>query len=255
MGSCSPDHASLPVSSCSADAEAPRRKSASIAWSTRRLPLEDALVRDAASQDEPLPRTDAGGDSHTISQGGSTTILAGDAGVGTCKLLRPALMQPYSGPAVIRFVRVGGAEVAELVFNDGGHPQLSDAPLVAAAATRDVAMPAKSTLPSCAVAGRAIYCPDANGAIHLALAGDSDVVVAKSRPGTPISAARIGDGHRVLAYLEENATSEGSVRQAKIRWTTAPRIRCLKRGAVQPRWPSSLEKAKSSLLHSTLASR
>ena len=91
---------------------------------------------------------DAGPDVRAMSNSTSTTILAADAGVGTCKLLRPALMQTFGGPAAIRFVHVGRVEIAELVFNDDGHPQFSDAPPVGAGVLRDVPMPPKTTLPA-----------------------------------------------------------------------------------------------------------
>jgi hypothetical protein len=162
----------------------------------------------------------------------STTILAADAGAGACKLLRPALMQTFGGPAAIRFVHVAGAEIAELVFNEGGHPRFSDAPPVGAGVLRDVPMPPKTTLPGCAAAGDIVYCPDANGAIHRTRgSGEGDMVVTQSRPGTPIAAATLGDQNVVLGYLREGTTSEGAVREAMLTLNDGPPVRLSEDGA------------------------
>ena len=182
--------------------------------------VESGGARDAASDasmvDAASPQ-DAGSDVRAMSNSTSTTILAADAGVGTCKLLRPALMQTFGGPAAIRFVHVGRVEIAELVFNDDGHPQFSDAPPVGAGVLRDVPIPPKTTLPGCAVARDVVYCPDTSGAIHRTHgSGEGDTIVAQSRPGTPVAAAPLGDTNIVLAYVREATTSEGAVREGMV---------------------------------------
>jgi hypothetical protein len=117
-------------------------------------------------------------------------------------------------------------EVAELVFNDSGHPLLSDAPLrTRIRLPASVPMPPKTSLPGCTGAGGMVFCPDSSGAIHRmgrppAAHGmiddpDSDAVVAQSRAGTSIAAAPIGGNHVVLAYQQEAATTEGMVREAR----------------------------------------
>jgi hypothetical protein len=185
-----------------------------------------------ASLAETASARDAGDDSRPMSRSTSTTILAADAGVGTCKLLRPALMQTFGGPAAIRFLHPGGTEIAELVFNDAGHPQFSDAPPLYARALRDVPMPPKTTLPGCAVAGDVVYCPDATGAIHRTRgSGDGDTIVARSRPGTAITAAPVGDENVVLAYLREGTTSEGAVREAMVTLNDGPPVRLSEDGS------------------------
>ena len=170
---------------------------------------------DLAVKTQALP--DAASDARPMSNATSTTILSADAGAGACKLLRPAVMQTAGGPGAVRFVRAGAAEIAELVFNDEGRPVFSDAPFKPDAGVRDVPMPPKTVLPGCAAAGGVVYCPDPSGAIHRTRgSGEDDVVVAKSRAGTPVSAAVIGDGHVVVAYIDEVTTSEGQVREAKM---------------------------------------
>jgi len=142
--------------------------------------------------------------------------LSADAGAGACKLLRPPIMQPYGGPAVIRFVESDGGETPELVFNDEGHPRRSLVPRSTSPASANVPMPPKSTLPSCAVARDLIFCPDVSGAIRRTIGKvESDRVVAQSRAGTPIAAAAVGE-HVILAYLQEVTTSEGLVREARV---------------------------------------
>jgi hypothetical protein len=186
----------------------------------------DASTADASST------RDAGTDARPMSNASSTTILAADAGAGACKLLRPALMQIYGGPAVIRFVRAWGTEIAELVFNDGGHPQFSAAPPIDAGVLREVPMPPKTTLPSCAVARDVVYCPDEAGAIHRTHgSGEGDTLVAQSRPGTPIAAASLGDQNVVLAYVRESTTSVGAVREAMVTLNDGPPVQLSEDGS------------------------
>lgn len=193
--------------------------------------VASVVVPDAAPADSG-ERPDVETDARPMSNSVSTTILAADAGAGACKLLRPALMQTYGGPAAIRFLHPGGAEIAELVFNDGGHPQFSDAPPVDAGVVRDVPMPPKTTLPGCAVAGDVVYCPDASGAIHRTHgSGEEDTIVARSRPGTSIAAATVGDENIVLAYLREGTTSEGAVREAMVTLNDGPPVRLSEEGS------------------------
>jgi hypothetical protein len=163
----------------------------------------------------------------------SMTLLASDAGSRSCKLLRPPLMQSYGGPAAIRFVHVGGAELAGLVFNDVGRPQFSDAPLAVDRSVPEVPMPPKTTLTSCAVARDFVYCPDDKGAIRRVRggAGEDATVVAQGRASTSVSAAPIGDGHVVLAYIEEGQSSEGLVRNAKVMLDEGPAVQLSEEGS------------------------
>lgn len=144
--------------------------------------------------------------------------LSIDAGAGACKLLRPPIMQTYGGPAAIHFVESDGVETPELVFNDEGHPRRGIVPRSTAPSPASVPMPSKCTLPSCVAAHDLVFCADASGAIRRSIGKvDSDTVVAQSRAGTPIAAASIGGDHVVLAYLQEVTTSEGLVREARIK--------------------------------------
>jgi hypothetical protein len=215
------------LSGCKSDPAPARTDAAPIAVSSARAPA----IADASVVDAEAPR-DAGADARRMSNATSTTILAADAGAGACKLLRPALMQTFGGPATIRFVHVAGTEIAELVFNEGGQPRFSDAPPVDAGALRDVPMPPKTTLPGCATANDVVYCPDANGAIHRTRgSGEGDTVVAQSRPGTPIAAATLGEQNVVLGYLREGTTSEGAVREAMLTLNDGPPVRLSEDGA------------------------
>jgi hypothetical protein len=187
----------------------------------------DAVPKDAA------PPHDAAADARRMSHSASTTILAADAGAGACKLLRPALMQTHGGPAAIRFVHAGTAEIAELVFNEAGRPHFSAAPLARAGAIPEIPMPPKTTLPGCAVAAPDIvYCPDSSGAVHRTHgSGEDDTIVARSRPGTGVAASAIGDGHVLLAFIRESATSEGLVREAQISLDDGPSVRLSEEGS------------------------
>ncbi len=195
------------------------------------IDVANTVVTDAAPTDA-SDRRDVQADARAMSSSVSTTILAADAGAGACKLVRPALMQTFGGPAVIRFLHLGGAEIAELVFNDGGHPQFSDAPPIDAGAPRDVPMPPKTTLPACAIARDVVYCPDASGAIHRTHgSGEGDTIVAQSRPGTSIAAASVGNENIVFAYLREGTTSEGPVREAMVALNDGPPVRLSEEGS------------------------
>src|SRR5215467_7623294 len=136
--------------------------------------LADATRPQPAADASSAQAREAGGDAsspdggpRSVSNSSSTTILLAGAGAGTCKLLRPALMQSYGGPAVLHFLHPGGTEVAELVFNEAGRPQRSNAPITRIdRAPPSVPMPPKTALPGCAVSRDVTYCPDASGAIH-----------------------------------------------------------------------------------------
>jgi hypothetical protein len=187
--------------------------------------VSEAGRRAVSSTPEAGPRS--------VSNSASTTILLSDAGARACKLLRPALMQSYGGPAALHFIHPGGAEIAELVFNDAGRPELSAAPTVHLDRARAaVPMPPKTALPGCAVARATVYCPDASGAIHRTRdGGEGDTVVARSRAGTPIAAAPLGTDHVVLAYIKEGVTTEGLVRHAEVMLDDGPPVRLSEEGS------------------------
>jgi hypothetical protein len=172
---------------------------------------------DAPVLDASLPN-DAPSDAQRMSKSTATTILAADAGAGSCKLLKPPIMQPYGGPAALRFVGIGRAAMAELVFNEAAHPRFSGIPIGQKRSFLDVPMPPKTTLPGCAVLSDYVYCPDASGAIHRSKGGgEDDTIVAQGRAGTPLSVAKIGDGHVLLAYIRDETTTEGQVRVGELK--------------------------------------
>jgi hypothetical protein len=157
-------------------------------------------------------------DALRMSKSITTTILAPDASSSSCKLLRPPIMQPYGGPAALRFVGVGQAGMAELIFNEASRPRFSGIPFTRRRSFVDVPMPPKTSLPGCAVLSDFVYCPDASGDIHRTEGGEKDTVVAHGRAGTPLSVAKIEPDHVLLAYIRDETTSEGRVRAAELKF-------------------------------------
>jgi hypothetical protein len=170
-------------------------------------------------------------DSRRMSQSITTTILAPDASSTSCKLLRPPVMQPYGGPAALRFVGAGQALMAELVFNEASRPRFSGIPFTQRRSFMDVPMPPKTSLPGCAVLSNFVYCPDANGEIHRTEGGEKDTVVARGRAGTPLSVAKIAPDHVLLAYIRDETTTEGVVRVAEVKLDDGPPVRLSEEGS------------------------
>jgi hypothetical protein len=140
-------------------------------------------------------------------------------------------MQPYGGPAALRFVGTGQASIAELVFNEASRPRFSGIPFTQKRSFLDVPMPPKTTLPGCAVLSDFVYCPDESGAIHRTEGGEKDTVVAQTRPGTPLAVGRIAPDHVLLAYIREEVSSEGRVRVAEVKLDDGPPIRLSEEGS------------------------
>ena len=161
----------------------------------------------------------------------TTTILAPDASSNSCKLLRPPIMQPYGGPAALRFVGAGQASMAELIFNEASRPRFSGIPFAQRRSFVDVPMPPKTSLPGCAVLSDFVYCPDASGAIHRTEGGEKDMIVAQGRAGTPLSVAKIAPDHVLLAYIREETTTEGLVRVAELKLDDGPPVRLSDEGS------------------------
>ena len=175
---------------------------------------------------------DASPDARRMSKSAATTILAGDAGSSSCKLLRPPIMQPYGGPAALRFLGAGQAWMAELVFNESSRPRFSSTPFAQRRSLVDVPMPPKTSLPGCAALSDFVYCPDASGAIHRTKGGgEDDTVVAHGRAGTPLSVAKIAGDHVLLAYIGEEATTEGQVRIGELKLDDGPPVRLSEEGS------------------------
>jgi hypothetical protein len=176
--------------------------------------------------------TDGSSDVRRMSKSSATTILAADASLNSCKLLRPPIMQPYGGPAVLRFVGTGRASMAELIFNESSRPRFSGTPFTQKRSFVDVPMPPKTTLPGCVALSDFVYCPDTSGAIHRTQGGgDNDTIVAKSRPGTPLSVTKLGSDHVLLAYIHDETTTEGVVRAAAIALDDHPPVRLSDEGS------------------------
>jgi hypothetical protein len=187
--------------------------------SKRAREMERAPVAPArpASPEAGVRPRDAGAEAGTPDAAVRRVVWFGaDAGAAACKLLRPPMMQSYGGPAAIRLIQSKNIDLAQLIFNEDGRPRFSDIPRQPIALTTAV-MPPKSALPGCALARDVAFCADGVGAIRRTVgAVENDTVVAQSRPGTPLAAAPIGEDRVVLAFLQEETTSEGLVRQARV---------------------------------------
>jgi hypothetical protein len=140
-------------------------------------------------------------------------------------------MQPYGGPAALRFVGTGQASMAELVFNEASRPRFSGIPFTQRRSFVDVPMPPKTSLPGCAVLSDFVYCPDANGEIHRTQGGEKDTIVARGRGGTPLSIATIAPDHVLLAYIRDEVTSEGRVRAAEVKLDDGAPVRLSDEGS------------------------
>ena len=145
---------------------------------------------------------------------GDRTVAAFDAGASACKPLRAPYIDPdFIAPVALRLDARAAIPAAQLIFNESGIPHVVDVPAdnrdasVAVSASRT-----RTTLPSCAVAGDVILCPDASGVVQ-AWRGEKHSIVAHARPGTDIAAATI-DGKIALAFLMDHVTSEGVTREA-----------------------------------------
>ncbi len=109
------------------------------------------------------------------------------------------------------------------VQNDNGRPRFATfatGPVVGSAApapeTTDAAVSAGLTA-GCAWADGHVFCPDRSGAVHRARPdGSEDHVVASSRSGSRVAAARLASQKVGLAYLASRKTSEGWVSEASI---------------------------------------
>jgi hypothetical protein len=166
-----------------------------------------------ASASAPAPAPSVPPSAPLPAQRAVVSIDNADAGAGGCKLLRGPLAQPFNGPAKLRMVERAEGQLAELVVNAGGAPRFYDV-LPGDAGAPPQVVPPKSTLPACAAARDAVFCPDASGAIHRSSgSGEGDTVVAQSRAGTDLSAAMLG-AHALVAYIAERVTSDGLLREA-----------------------------------------
>jgi hypothetical protein len=137
-----------------------------------------------------------------------------DAGVTACRALRAPYVDPdFIAPVALRLREDGATPTAQLVFNDTGVPHVVDVPADDKDASAAIsASRTRTTLPSCAVAGDAIVCPDASGVVQ-AWRGDRHTILARARPGTDVAAATI-DGKLALAFVADHVTSEGVMREA-----------------------------------------
>ena len=137
-----------------------------------------------------------------------------DAGLSACRPLRAPYIDPdFIAPVALRIDDRAAVPVAQLIFNDTGIPHIVDVPgdtkdaSVAIRASRT-----RTTLPSCAVAGDAVLCPDASGIVQV-WRGEKHSILAHARPGTDVTAATI-DGRLAVAFLMDHVTSEGVMREA-----------------------------------------
>jgi hypothetical protein len=130
--------------------------------------------------------------------------------------------QPFRGPAAIT---IAGDEL-ELIANDNGRPQTYRYPtsLPASKDAPPVVPPKPASFasmrwPGCALAAGFAYCPAQGGAIvrsRLGEHGGSSEAkeIARPRASGRISAAPLGAGHAVVAFLDQRMTTEGKMLQA-----------------------------------------
>lgn len=161
---------------------------------------------------------------------------AGDGGAlaGCRRTFGPAEM-PFRGPAAMR---VDGDDLV-LVLNDAGAPKLHTIPIPAVpprSAPTPPAPPRPASFfsvswPPCALAGKYTYCPGPGGRVVRSGPAGARKEVAKGRPGARIAAVALGDGHSLVAYLDERTTTEGKVLQAFAAFDEDPPVRLSDDGA------------------------
>ena len=199
------ESALAPIASFAAKVDAGTFASASSAASS------DAAIEDASADGAKVVRAEDDG----------------GASPNACKVVALAPVTAFNGPAALRLVVRGESEIAELVFNESGQPRVV-APLLTAldgGAPASDALPPKSTLPACAIAGDAVYCADAYGAIRR-----GERIVARARSGTDLAAATIGT-HVLMGYIAERVTSEGLFREAFVTMDDGAPVRLSENGS------------------------
>lgn len=170
-------------------------------------PPAETAVKDAA-KDEDAAITDAG------PRDGATSFVpfVGDAGPNGCKALFGPQEQPFRGTA---YLAQEGARLS-VVANDSGRPKGFGVVIppanVVVPPTRVLSFEAMS-YPPCEPAGKSVYCPSKGGVIRR-IEGGNEREVGKGRTGTRIVAAPLGEGHSIVAYLNERNTTEGLMIQA-----------------------------------------
>ena len=193
-------------------------------------------AKPSASQAPAAPPSASAGDAAPPAAHGSADAgPAGDGGAlaGCRRTFGPAEM-PFRGPAVMR---VEGEELV-LILNDAGTPKLHAVPIPPVpprtAATPPAPPPPSAffavSWPACALAGKYTYCPGPGGRVFRS-GPQGRKEVAKGRPATRITAAPLGDGHSIVAYLDERTTTEGKVLQAFAAFDEEPPVRLSDDGA------------------------
>jgi hypothetical protein len=149
-------------------------------------------------------------------------VLADGGASSVCKRIYGPVRQPFTGPARLEIV----GRSLRVVTHRNGTPAFADVPLEPPGApvkppvsTDDVAPPVSS--PPCAVAGNYTFCVDEEGAVHRYRADGSDPrIVARARPGSPLSAALLGGAgapeRPVVAYIADRKTTEGITSEAYV---------------------------------------
>jgi hypothetical protein len=162
-----------------------------------------------------------------------------DAGASACRLVYGPAEQPFRGPAALSVVR----KELHLILNESGKPRVSVVPITSVAKGAPPVVPPKPRSftgvrwPPCEVAGRFVYCQGPGGSIVRSTLGpDGRVVgegkvVAKSRAGTRIAAASLGQDHSAVAFLDMRRTTEGDMLQAFIALDERDPVRLSEDGA------------------------
>lgn len=140
-----------------------------------------------------------------------------DAGVSQCRRVFGPVQQEMTGAATLVSTDTG----VDVVYNRGGVPLVrSFAGPAPASEQTEAALPASS--PPCAVAGKSVFCEDAQGGVLRTRDGVTSLV-AHALAGTSLSGAAVGD-HTALAYLAHKSTTEGQTSHAWILADDAPAV-------------------------------
>ncbi len=144
--------------------------------------------------------------------------MTDDGGASACRIAYGPAELPFWGAAAL----VTTKNELLVVTNDAGKPRVHAVPLAPppppgappVSPPRALAFEAMRG-PPCEIAGKWAYCPGPGGLVQRTTLGASDTkTVAKSRAGTRIAAAPLGEGHALLAVLDTRKTTEGDTMHA-----------------------------------------
>lgn len=150
-----------------------------------------------------------------------------DGGSACKRTWGPAIL-PFHGPATLH----ADGTTLLVVSNDQGRARVHRFSTTEPAPKAPEGASAAMNWPPCEVAGAHAYCVGRGGAVTRAkLDGSDPAPVATAAPGTRASAAPLGAGHAVVAYLQRQKTSEGEMLQAFVTLDQGEAVRLSDDGA------------------------